>query len=486
MSPSFSSEHYQKLMDGLEAVEKNYKEIWANTARIDAEYFKKADLRLLNKLKSLSLKKLSDMFYITDGIHASINYDPNSSVHLLSATSPRKGFVNVDRDVRISLKQHKANPRTALREKDVLISTVGTIGNVAMVTSDILPSNSDRHVAILRARGKNVFAECMTVFLMSKYGKTQCLRETSGNVQQNLFLYMIRDLWVPEFSPCFESKVTTLFKEANRHRIESQQTYREAQAILLKYLDIPYHYHLSNAPISIRALRESFLKTGRLDAEYYQPKYDSLIQAIRSYHNGYAQFADVFNLRDQNVVPKPNQEYQYIELANVGSLGQINDITKALGKELPSRARRMVKTNDVILSSIEGSMNSIALIPKEYNNALCSTGFYVLNSETLKPEVTLILFQSLFMQDLLKRGCSGTILTSLNRNDLFNIPIPILDGEIQNKISSYVQESMRYRQQAKELLHLATESVELAIDKSEDDAVVMLTDRQTDRQTDRH
>lgn len=56
MSPSFSSEHYQKLMDGLEAVEKNYKEIWANTARIDAEYFKKADLRLLNKLKSLSLK----------------------------------------------------------------------------------------------------------------------------------------------------------------------------------------------------------------------------------------------------------------------------------------------------------------------------------------------------------------------------------------------------------------------------------------------
>ncbi|EEX48498.1 hypothetical protein GCWU000246_00939 [Jonquetella anthropi E3_33 E1] len=115
-----------------------------------------------------------------------------------------------------------------------------------------------------------------------------------------------------------------------------------------------------------------------MDAEYYQPKYDSLIQAIRSYHNGYAQFADVFNLRDQNVVPKPNQEYQYIELANVGSLGQINDITKALGKELPSRARRMVKTNDVILSSIEGSMNSIALIPKEYNNALCSTGFMYL------------------------------------------------------------------------------------------------------------
>lgn len=217
-----------------------------------------------------------------------------------------------------------------------------------------------------------------------------------------------------------------------------------------------------------------------MDAEYCQPRYNALENAIKSYHNGYTSFSEAYQLRDKNVTPAPDQEYHYIELANVGNQGEITDATVALGKELPSRARRIVYTNDVILSSIEGSMSSIALIPEEYDQAFCSTGFYVTHSELFSPETTLILFQSMVMQDLLKRGCSGTILTSLNKDDLANIPVPLLEKSTQDEISSYVQKSMSYRKQAKDLLRLATDSVELAIDKSEADAITMLTDRQTD------
>lgn len=37
-----------------------------------------------------------------------------------------------------------------------------------------------------------------------------------------------------------------------------------------------------------KSLSESFVKSKRLDAEYYQDKYDSFEKAIRNYHNGYS------------------------------------------------------------------------------------------------------------------------------------------------------------------------------------------------------
>ena len=78
------------------------------------------------------------------------------------------------------------------------------------------------------------------------------------------------------------------------------------------------------------------------------------------------------------------------------------------GKDLPTRARRIVEQGDVIVSSIEGSLSSCALITKEYDQSLCSTGFYVLRSSVLNPETLLTLFKSFPLQQLMKKGCSGT------------------------------------------------------------------------------
>ena len=60
------------------------------------------------------------------------------------------------------------------------------------------------------------------------------------------------------------------------------------------------------------------------------------------------------------------------------------------GQDLPSRARRKVATGDAIVSSIEGSLDSIALIDEEYDQALCSTGFYVVNSQAFNSETLLV------------------------------------------------------------------------------------------------
>ena len=101
--------------------------------------------------------------------------------------------------------------------------------------------------------------------------------------------------------------------------------------------------------------------------------------------------------------------------------------------DLPTRARRKVKRGQAIVSSIEGSLQSCALITDEYDNALCSTGFYVVDSAKINPETLLVLFKSEPMQALMKQRCSGTILTAISKDEFLSMPLPLIADDVQIK-----------------------------------------------------
>ena len=209
---------------------------------------------------------------------------------------------------------------------------------------------------------------------------------------------------------------------------------------------------------------------GRCDAEYFQPKYIDILNAIKKYTNGFDTLNNSIKLRDSNFNPKEKETYKYIELSNIGSNGDILGCTKAKGSELPSRARRKIKFNDLIVSSIEGSLDKIALVSEEYDNSLCSTGFYVLHSETINSETLLIFLKSLSGNLQLKKGCSGTILTAISKDELNRILIPKFNNKLQEQIKLKVIEAYGLREKSKALLEIAKKGVEMAIEKDENTA----------------
>lgn len=223
----------------------------------------------------------------------------------------------------------------------------------------------------------------------------------------------------------------------------------------------------ANKNVNVKSFKDSFGVTGRLDAEYYQKKYEVVIEKIKSYKNGFEPLFIACNLKDSNHNPKENQEYNYIELSNIGKTGDINGCTTELGKNLPSRARRIVNTNDVIISSIEGSLQSCAVVGKEYNNALCSTGFYVINSEKINSETLIVLFKSDLMQSIMKQNCSGTILTGMNKYEFQNILVPLIEKKAQQEIAQLIEESFSLKKQSQHLLEVAKRAVEMAIEENE-------------------
>ncbi|MCM1468433.1 MAG: restriction endonuclease subunit S, partial [Alistipes sp.] len=260
---------------------------------MDSDYFYKKNLQMQKLIESMNTVAIGDIGVVTDGIHTSIDYDENSGINLISATSPRENVFNLTRNAFISEKAHTANPRTALRENDVVLSTVGTVGNCAVVDETILPANSDRHVGIIRLKS-TIDPYVLSTFLLSKYGRNQTVRETTGNVQPNLFLYKIKEIKVPVFDEKFQDAVRKAVVCGRQLLKESKQLYSEAGLILTKEIGMDMA-SLPEGGVSVKSFAESFGSTGRLDAEYYQKRYDIINNILTSYKNGYCRLKDIID-----------------------------------------------------------------------------------------------------------------------------------------------------------------------------------------------
>jgi type I restriction enzyme, S subunit len=79
---------------------------------------------------------------------------------------------------------------------------------------------------------------------------------------------------------------------------------------------------------------------------------------------------------------KPDLEFTYLDVSSVNKeTKEIETATVLLGKDAPSRARKLVKTNDVIFATVRPTHSRVALITDEYNEQVCSTGYFVLRGK---------------------------------------------------------------------------------------------------------
>lgn len=439
------------------------------TLRLDSEYYFKKYISNENLSKD---KDMMPLCYYDIEIDASAFY-PSLEPYYNQGDIPFLRvadidfFVDYDNCIRIPKMHSNFNTLKRAVEGDIVLTKGGTIGRVGRVEQE---SYVTRDLILLRTsklnRSDNI---ALLFFLNSKFSYENMLRTSSQSVQPHLTLTMIKELPIMIFSDNLKYKLESIYNIINNKRRDLEKLYQQAESTLLEELKLN-DYEPSQANISVKSLSSSFLESGRLDAEYYQPKYDEII----NYFTNYNKFSDVINLYDTNYTPDTVSFYKYIELSNIGSNGEVTGHMCEKEDALPSRARRKVKEGQVIISSIEGSLNKCALIDKKYNNALCSTGFYVIASDVINSETLLVLFKSTPMQKLLKQSCSGTILTSINKDDLRNIPIPFINESTQKRISSKIQESFNLKEQS-ELLHKsAIKAVEIAIEKDEEAAIAWL------------
>ena len=451
------------MLEGLEATVKMLSQVKDNnpTFRLDSEYYDSYYLRLLDSLNQQKTDKLSDITeWITQGPNPI--FTEGASIPCLTGRNINKGRVNYENADYISDKEYEGLKRFQLKKGDTLITLKGkgAIGKIGFVTTDIKAIFS-RNIGIVRP-SKKINPAYLNAYILSKYGHGLVLRgETGGTGQSTLTCSYLKGLDIPRLYN--EDEIGGMVLQSEAVLNTAQSLYSSAENYLLECLGMQ-DFAANPDAYNVKTLKESFLESGRIDAEFYLPKYEDYVNVVSEYAGGSAPLGKVCTIKDSNYTPEHGVKYRYIELANIGKSGDITGCSYENGEDLPTRARRVIAQGDVIVSSIEGSLDSCALVTDDYDQSLCSTGFYVVRSSLINAETLLTLFKSLPIQQLLKKGCSGTILTCISKQEFENIPIPLIRPEMQEEIAKHVRRSFALRKEASELLEKAKLSVEHAIE----------------------
>jgi type I restriction enzyme S subunit len=139
----------------------------------------------------------------------------------------------------------------------------------------------------------------------------------------------------------------------------------------------------------------------------------------------------------------PDAEFDYIDVSSISNETlTIQETQRLKGKDAPSRARRHVRTNDVLLATVRPTLRRIAIVPEELDEQICSTGYFVLRA---KPEVDFrfifyFLQTEVFMaaMERLQKGASYPAVTD---GDVRSQPIPVPSLSEQQRIVGLLDEA---------------------------------------------
>ena len=360
------------------------------------------------------------------------------------------------------------------QEGDFAISRMRSyLEEMGMVERRELKQLFSSEFLVFRPRTGKLSAQTFFALCMTKAVQTILKRGQYGTEHPRFYDFLLTALPVPDCLLSLDGNLKGTIQQALKVRASSRAAYSRAESLLLSSLGLA-GWMPEDRLWFVRDYAE-VREAERFDADYFQPKYDEIINAVKACPGGWDALGNLANLKARNYQPEAGREYKYIELADIGANGEITGCTAEKGRDLPTRARRQVSAGDVIVSSIEGSLESVALIHDEYDKGLCSTGFHVVRSEAINPETLLVLLKSAAGQMQLEKGCRGTILTAIGKDELAKIVLPILPRETQAEIRRMAVESFRLRAESGRLLERAKRAVEIAIEENEEAAREWLT-----------
>lgn len=451
---------YKALLEGLEVKEIPLTEVYhSGIMRMEAEFYNSASLPFSN---TISASKA--IIFSQYGTSKELNED-RLGYPVLRLNEFNSSFISAPAKY-CNLLDYDTYRSLELKKNDVLICRTNgnpkLVGKSALVPKDYKYAFAS-YLFRVRPNLNIINSATLVAYLNSKYGRIEIEKYSMVGNQANFSPAKFREITLPIFSQRLNNEIEQLTYSAFYKLEQSECVYSDVEKYLLENLGMT-DFAANPDAYNVKTLKESFLETGRFDAEYYLPKYEDYCRLVQSYSNGYELLGDACDIKDANYTPEAGVRYKYIELANIGKSGEITGCNIQDGENLPTRARRLVHQGDVIVSSIEGSLESCALVTDDYDSALCSTGFYVLQSSKLNSETLLTLFKSLPMQQLMKKGCSGTILTAISKPELEKLPIPLIRQEVQDEIAQHVQRSFTLRKEAMQMLEKAKLTVEQAIE----------------------
>jgi type I restriction enzyme M protein len=203
-------EQYQKIIDGAKQVVDNYKPI----IDIDPSW----EMRELSEITEVITKGSTPTTYGHKFQEKGINFIKIENLN-------KDGGIVKDKLSFIDEKCHNEFKRSHLKKDDILFSIAGALGTTGYVEEDILPSNTNQAICIIRLNDTRK-SRFLFYYLKSNIIQEHIEKVKVGVAQSNISLKQIRELRIPILSESEEQSIV--------ERIESERQIIEGNKKLIE------------------------------------------------------------------------------------------------------------------------------------------------------------------------------------------------------------------------------------------------------------
>jgi restriction endonuclease S subunit len=352
----------------------------------------------------------------------------------------------------------------------LLTITGVSYGKSAVVTDEFIGANINQHSVKMTV--KNIDPYFLSTFLNCKYGYSQSTRHVVGVTRPALDYSAIKTFLIPDLDKRFQEVISSYCCQAEKSREDSKQYYSDAQTFLLAELGLadwqPKH------PLTFVKNFSDTERAERIDADYFQPKYDDIVNAIKNCPDGSDNLENLVTFKKCTEVGSGEYLEAGIPFVRVSNLDPF-EITqeKYISEELYIEIREHQPKQGEILLSKDATPGVAYHLQEEPKKMIPSSGILRLKSKTDKigNEYLTLVLNSILTQEQVNRDVGGSVILHWRPDQVAKTAIPILQEEKQTEIEQKVIESFNLRKRAKDLLERAKRAVEIAIEQDEQVAI---------------
>jgi type I restriction enzyme S subunit len=314
----------------------------------------------------------------------------------------------------------------------LIITKIGNgIGDVA-----IIPRKNDKcNISgnLMGVEIKNSYDNYFVLsFLKSKYGQNQIWQGMMNSAKPKIDMDTIRSIQIPIPSAEIQKYIGDKVRRAEELREEAITLQKDIDILLEVDMLLEETDRINNIFHSKVNWTNEINIVDRIDPNFYQKKYRTTIEKLGDNKVELGELVKISKRRYQT-----GDINKYIEISSINnSFGTIDEVEELRPEEIPTSAKHQVKEGDILVSLVRPTRKAISIVTKEYDNAICTGGFAVLQSKGKVPvEFLTAVLRTNFAGIQFERYCTGSTYPTINENDVVKIFIPQYSEKQINKIA---------------------------------------------------
>ena len=460
--------------------------------RLDDKFFEKRYREAYALIKTKAHVNFGSIMSTLSDYHANGSYEslnkvvsildkPDYAYMVRSTDLEKRDFVSDVKYIDEAAYLHLT--KTKLFGGELLINKIGNPGRVYYMPLLNRPATVGMNLFMVKLNIEFGFKEkFIWAFFNSDFGQKIIQRKVNGTVPLTIDKEAIRTLYIPKLERYFQEKIEDVVSSSDQIKVYSQEKYLSAETLLLETLGLTDFKPRTEA-VNIKSLKDSFGTTGRLDAEYYQPKYEHMMARITS--SSHAKLGELVDMKKSiepgsDAYAEDEEGLPFLRVADYSKQGITSPqvrLNKKFVVENFEKIADLKPKQDTILFSKDGSVGEAYRLREDADFITSGAILHltVKNKAQVLPDYLALALNSIAVKQQAERDAGGSIILHWRKEEIENVLVPIVDMPTQQKIEAQIQESFKLKAESERLLEVAKRAVEIAVEQSEQAGLEFIT-----------